>query len=385
METGYRICHNNDFKKMIGGIPVNKEEKEINLAIIKEAIIKNNNGIKTNIEREVFAKSYPESLNYVKEYYDSLLNVSAINSTGWKNHRYTSKEKSLRLWKRKLENEKKITIMIYAPILVESDSKLKEYVNTFGITLNDISNILNHYKLIESETNLRIKNLKDDNTKYKMAKIIANEVFNNNMRKEDICKKYKIGTKAFDSYINLLKEIDEKEYNKLIIKLKDNDDNYYQFLSVLVEKLGNYINKGIEVREEKIPFTMLDYYCITKITPNKLLGYIKRVNFTSKEESINKSYLTHFLNKNKNVGPFVTTEKLINQGIVFIIKDKIIEIDENISDEVLELLSKEQIPLNHRIVYSAFQRYARGYPILPLKENELKKEQQEESTKNKKR
>lgn len=385
METGYRICHNNDFKKMIGGIPVNKEEKEINLAIIKEAINKNNNGIKTNIEREVFAKSYPESLNYVKEYYDSLLNVSAINSTGWKNHRYTSKEKSLRLWKRKLEHEKKLTVMIYAPILIETDTKLKEYVNIFGITLKDISNILNHYKIIRSEIKITIKDFQEDNSKYEMAQIIANEVFNNNMKKDDICKKYKIGPQTFDNYIKLLKETDEKEYNKIIKKLKDNDDNYYQFLSILVEKIGNYINKGIEVEEEKIPFTMLDYYCITKIPPNKLLGYIKRVNFTSKEESINKSYLTHFLVKNKDVGPFVTTEKLINQGIVFIIKDKIIEIDEKISDEVLELLSKEQIPLNHRIVYSALQRYARGYPILPLKGYELKEEQQEESPKNKKR
>ena len=257
METGYQVCYSNYFRNLIGGLQVSKHEREKNLDIIRETIIKNNSGVKTIIEREVFAKSYPDSLNYVKEYYDSLLNVSAINSTGWKNHRYTSKEKALRLWKRRLEHEKKITIMIYAPILIKSYANLKEYVNIFGITLKDISTILNHYKLIESETKMGIKDLKDDNTKYEMAKIIANEVFNNNMIKEDICKKYKIGTQAFDSYINLLKEIDEKEYNKLIIKLKDNDDNYYQFLSVLVEKLGNYINKGIEVKAQELKQVLL--------------------------------------------------------------------------------------------------------------------------------
>ena len=61
------------FQSLIGGVAVTEEEKEKNLNVIKEAIIKNNQGEEpTKISNEIFAKSYPESLELVKEYYDSL-------------------------------------------------------------------------------------------------------------------------------------------------------------------------------------------------------------------------------------------------------------------------------------------------------------------------
>ena len=68
------------FKELIGGIEVTAEEKKEAFLEIKGAIYSNKCKEKiVKIKKEIFLKTYPQSINLLTDYYDSLIEIHNIN------------------------------------------------------------------------------------------------------------------------------------------------------------------------------------------------------------------------------------------------------------------------------------------------------------------
>jgi len=71
-----QILNNKEFHKLIGGLKkISKDEKKLNLEILK---VMTDQSIKKEfieLELEVFSKSYPDSLEYVNKYLQILTSI----------------------------------------------------------------------------------------------------------------------------------------------------------------------------------------------------------------------------------------------------------------------------------------------------------------------
>ena len=68
------------FQELIGGIKTSNEEKNICLKKIKQTILENKKGKVVELDKEIILKSYPESIDLLKDYYDSLIHAHKVES-----------------------------------------------------------------------------------------------------------------------------------------------------------------------------------------------------------------------------------------------------------------------------------------------------------------
>lgn len=385
-----RVENNKEFQLLIGGITVTSKEKEKNLNKIQEAITKNNQGDETvKISNETFAKSYPESLELVKEYYDSLYHAQVSQLEGWDGVIYIDRQKKATYYQTCIKREMLETLIIFAPELI--DKEIIEIKNKFNISTIEVSSIFNKYKkIIEHVTT--IKELGETQEKYHIAKTIYEEIVINGMTKKEFCQEYKISIPSMNKHIELLKEIDERLYQEVKNILEKNSEKRFFILKELILKIGAYCKDKIKVNTQKgveeIPFTMIDYYSMTNYSPETILDFInKSTNFTSsiktKEEEIYINRAKIFLRDNKNIGGIASKEYILKKHMAAGTSNNIVQMNEEICDEIFDLFEKEGIPKNKVLIEKAFYRYALGKPILPIKELEttrILKEEEFETT-----
>lgn len=363
---------------LIGGIVVSNEEKENNLNTIKEAIIKNNQGNNPiRISNKTFAESYPESLELVKEYYDSLYNAEISHIVGWDGFHYKNRSQQEKYYRRITKNEMIRTLVIFVPKLL--DKEIIEIKNKFAISTDEVSSLLNTYKRIINVSN--ITDLDEEQEKYRVAKTIYEEIVINGMKKQIFCQEYQISDQSFDHYIELLKEIDKNLYDEVQFVLDKNIAKRYDSLKNLILKIGIYCKDKITINTEngelKMPFTMLDYYSITNYSPETLLDFInsqKKFNSNNREETIAKNCAKKFLLANRDFEPCVSKEYILKNHMAVGKTDNLVQMNKEICDEIFNLFEKEGIPKRKFLVEKAFYRYALGKPIFPLRQIEESKE-----------
>lgn len=359
---------NIDIHSLIGGIEVTKEEKEKNLKLINEAIIKNNKGeLPLELDKEIFAKSYPESLNLIKKYYDSLYNARVANIKIWDGNNYVNRNQKMEYFKSKKNKELLDALIIFMPIIIEKD--LMEIKKLLGIRTYQINALFDRYKKIINENSNSINQIEEE-----YAKKIYEEIVINGMTKKEFCHKYKVSNDNLDKYIDTLKNINEEYYNELKFILNENIVKEYKFLKELTLKIGffskNKIQININNEEILIPFTMLDYYCLTNYSPKTVIQFInnlKNFNSDSKENLIKRSYARQILQFNLEKNQPTTKEKILTTGMAAGREGNVIKITEEICDKIFELFDKENIPQYKFLIEKAFYRYALNQPILPLK------------------
>lgn len=386
-----QVENNKEFQLLIGGIIVTPKEKEKNLNKIQEAIIKNNQGKETiKISNETFAKSYPESLELVKEYYDSLYHAQVSQLRGWDGVIYIDRQKKATFYQTCIKREMLETLIIFVPELI--DKEIIEIKNKFNISANEVSSVFNKYKkIIEHVTT--IKELGEKQEKYHIAKTIYEEIVINGMTKTKFSQEYKISISSMNKHIELLKEIDERLYQEVKNTIEKNNEKRFLVLKELILKIGAYYKDKIKVNTQKgvveMPFTILDYYSMTNYSPDTMLNFInKSIEFISsiktKEEEIYKNRAKIFLRDHKNIGGIASKEYILKKHMAAGTRDNIVQMNEEICDEIFDLFEKEKIPKNKALIEQAFYRYALGKPILPLKQLEttrvLKEEELEPKT-----
>lgn len=356
-------------KELIGGIESTPEKREKNQQMIKEAIRKNNLGEEpTIIEDEIFAELYPEGLKYINDYYQSLYNSQVANIKVWDGKKYINKIEKIKELKKEITDQKIKTLVIYGAELI--NMPLEEIKAKFGLTLNQITMIFNAYKKVLNDVKT-VKGLGDNNQKYNIAEQIYEDIVINGEKKVEVCKKYKISNESLDGYIELLKEKDIKKYEELKNKLKLNSNKSYHQLKKIVLMIAKYCKEKIHIDNDEIsmPFTMLDYYCITDYSPDKLCEFLENhnnFNPNDKEEMISRKIVYNMLSADKNIGGYITKEKFVSSNIAGGTIDNIIRINDVICEDIFTKFEHANIPKNKKLLEIAFYRYVQNKPMLPL-------------------
>ncbi|MBQ8681507.1 MAG: hypothetical protein IJ509_01165 [Bacilli bacterium] len=359
------LLETKNFQSLIGGTKVSVEEKEKNLKKIKEAIIKNNQGDEpTKISNQTFAASYPESLDLVKDYYDSLYNAKVVNIIVWDGRNYVNKNKKIAEYRSRIRRNMVETLIIFAPQLINKE--ITEIETMFGISAIEVASILNNYKKIISNVS-KIEDLNKKQEKYRMAQIIYEEIVINGLKKQEFCQKYNISSQSVDTHIEILKEINIKLYDEVKKVLGQNINKRYHSLRELTLKIGTYCKDKITVNtangQIQMPFTLLDYYSITNYSPKIISEFINtpsNFNSNDKDEILKKNMARKMLQTCIGANPYVSKEIILKNNMVAGRVGNIIEMNEEICDEIFALFEKEGIPKCKKAVEKAFQRYALG-------------------------
>lgn len=356
------------FKKIIGGIEVSFEEKTKILSEIKETIDKNNNGVLKELNKEKLLKTYPDSIYLLKEYYDSLMFAQKhIYGNKLKNYTYYNFGRN-KTWEEVLTNDRNAMLMIYAPYLNSlSKKELTVIANNFNLTIEDLNDIIIKYKRDFSDSEKDKKSLKASQ-KYdlKILEQIINDITIENLTEQELETKYSINGETLNNYLEQLKKLDNKAYNQVIERINLNSEKYMIEMNNLIPILYNYIVNKVDIGERKVPFTMLDYYCIANKNLQKVSEYINNKNYAPSVKPF-KNRIMQFITLNKDVGPFESPETFAKRKISLIVKNNKVDFDETTSSEIISILKDNNIPTNYQIVYEAARRYARGEEILPLK------------------
>ena len=355
------------FQNLVGGIKVSKEEKEVYLNNIKDAIEENKKGHVTELNKEIILKAYPESINLLNDYYESLIYAHKIESNSEYKMFDQYKISHNKKWRDVLIQDRNTMLHIYVPYLSKlPQEELEKYAKMFDLNLKYISDMLPKDKQFDT-TQEQAKKSKSNDKKYDLVTIkqLVNDISLNNEPVNILEKKYKIGASTLSTYMNQLKELDEVSYHQVEEKLNQNNEKYFMKIKWLIAILHEYITNGIQDKETILPFTMLDYYCISKVNVQDIIDYLK-TNPTFLETKQYRNNILSFLNKSKNVGPFISDKALAQKEISISYKEKVVKLDLEFSTKIINYLKENNIPINYNIVYTAARRQVRGETILPL-------------------
>ena len=363
------------FSSLVGGVRVSEAKKKLCLEKINDAIRSNKDGKVVQLDKEIILNAYPESLDMLKEYYDSLIYAHKKESNS-QYMEFNQYDLSLnKKWEDVLIKDRNAMLMVYAPYLSTLPvERLAEYAKMFGLKLNNISNIITKYKRSFSDV-VQDKDSLTNNKRYDLNIIrqIVKDVLVNGYTKKALEGKYKLGSSTFDTYMKQLEEFDLDSYRQVMDKLKSNSNNYIFTMKKIMPILFDYIINGIDIDGEKVSFTMLDYYCLTNKNVQEITDYI-RSNQLDDELRPMRSRVLKFFDTFKNVGPYESAERFAARDISIIHKDNKVNFDLDVSLKIVNYLKENNIPINYKIVYTAARRYARGEDILPLvtmKEKEI--------------
>lgn len=366
-----QILNNKEFHKLIGGLKkISKDEKKLNLEILK---VMTDQSIKKEfieLELEVFSKSYPDSLEYVNKYLQILTSIKMEKAKHWKAHGYKTSAQAEKEIKSQLEEYTLKLKLIYIPLIIEEKIKLDELMEKLKINLKELSSLLETYKEIITTSDLR-KRLPVfvDNIPINISTVLANEIINYNLTKKEFFEKYGMEIKKFDPK---KASVQDEYYQIMNDNIQINKESYDQYQIDLIDKMGVYLKQGIPVEDKCIPFTMLDYYSLTSFMPEQIIGNLSKIKIADRTLSENKSRALSFL-KSQTIGRKIKDAKeIVSQNISFVIQGKKVEIDQNIAEKVLQQFSDNNIPFDNEMIFIALQRYARQQPIMPLLQNNKK-------------
>lgn len=369
------------FRNCIGGIEETEEKKEEALNKIKSAVTEED---KRRVTIEDFAVSYPESLAFVRNFYvgakekiNEHYRISEYRSLGFTNE--LEYKDYLREKQRKQLESQIVLLVVYGPILsqYQTDEEVNRVLQDLGIDLVTFGRVINYYGVATSQKTNAIKGL-DENYSDNISERIISDFLKSRSTMKEICSKYNIGRGLFRTYVNMYVEAHPGSAEEIKNLLQQNSDKRYSYLNDLVNKVANYSTNGIVVDSTKIPFTMLDYICLTDTNIDDLFKWINMTKeFRTKEELITRSKVVKFYQGHRRLGQHVySVDTVLQQKNVFIINGVRYEPSSEDIEEIFELFKENRIPQMNILIQIALSRKAKGIPILPLKT--IEKEKNEE-------
>lgn len=361
----YSLENETDYIQLIGGLSnPTPEEKIENIKQIETAIKNMKAGQITKLKIEVFAKTYPEGLEYFKKYYNLLFELKLKSIEGWHNNQYKTSEEARKEVNLELCLYRKKIAMIYLPLVLEGKMEFKQYINKMGMETKTVINILKFYqKILETPEYQEAQSIPPINPQLIPETILSKM----NLFPTEVCKNNEITTQSSNDSLKVNSSHDEDK------ELQTTVENYYQYQLELVNIMGNYLIEGIIFEGKKINFTMLDYYSITAEEPKDLMSFLNRTRYKDRATAQKRSKVLDFLRKQDIGLKIYNAKEIAQQNISFIIQGNRVDITEEVAQSILDLFTENHIPFDNVIIYSALQRYARQHPIFPLLLNQNEK------------
>lgn len=266
----------------IGGKPATDAQKKVNLELIDQAIVNNVNGKLTMISNDVFAHSYPDSVDKITEYYHSVIYFYKHFRYGCTKSVFGSKHPKELAKIAEAKEKYYNTSLIYGPLL---EKNMDDYIDKFDIPLETMERLLNYYKVYSFRKNAPFLGYNETKARYTVSKL-----GNQNMEKigdllakqllqgksiKDLCDHYQISEDRFKTYIHCISNPETIEkINQIKSNIQDKKQMKINTIPELVNQIRTYILRGIPYEVETIPFTLLDYLSLTDIAIREVYDYL---------------------------------------------------------------------------------------------------------------
>ena len=193
---------------------------------------------------------------------------------------------------------------------------------------------------------------------------IANKVINSfiNCTISDIdvfCKKTKIPTSTFYSYLNLVKENNHILYNKYIYKCSITKQRSFIYMLSTTKTLIFYLKNGIQENNNVREFNLLDYYLLTKIDQNTILDFLNKYDKDNVYlfNEFREKYKDIKLLSSKDIKNILSNKDYIENYFDNIIPNIYHEISKKNKEIVLNYLKERGIPLYDILYTIALKKY----------------------------
>lgn len=357
-------------------IEVMQEEKKLVQKKIEETITQMKEGTipPQLIDYRLFAIIAPENYPIVIDYFNVLLSSClkekqftdyTYKETDWDYHVHSEYNiTNEEMMKKKTSILKDAILLMFLPTINEMD--IEEVKEKLGWEIKEYKGILEDYKGMKISKN-QIQ--KDMDLTQKIYQKIQKKVPLEKIGKELNCT---------ESYIHRLLEthLSEEQFNAVKELFQEKNRQRTAHIANTIQSLTEFISNGIDVGDNHISFTMLDYYSITKLQPNTILDFMKQNSKSdSREEAIKKSKIKKFLSNKNPLGKIIKKEDESNWNQTFINSTGTYEMKDYI-DQVLAELEKRKIPAHRSLAEIAFKRMVRGEPIYPFLSDSQKEEEE---------
>lgn len=148
-----------------------------------------------------------------------------------------------------------------------------------------------------------------------------------------------------------------------------NNDDY---LKLMIE-CGKFIESGIVIGDNKMPFTMIDYYNLAVkdlynvLDHREIKSLAQYYRIAHKYSNKYLSYFISFLEKENIAGELVNSPmEILNQNYSFIFNDKKYVPTYEDVNMIMNIFDIYGVPKHNRLIYQALHRVARDFPIFPL-------------------
>ena len=237
---------------------------------------------------------------------------------------------------KRLENiEKKLEIMLETTI-----------VNI----LNEIRNSLNIKK--SSINNVSIKT--ENETCQKRAKKIVKLYIDGNYRNiKHFCKDLHMGISTFNSYIKLVKQIDEELYNQIEERLKMQSSRNISILNNELSKIVYFIKNGVELEDGRVKeFDILDYCKLINLSLENMRCFLNKSNLEMEDLKLIRKFLMQYRNFK-----MITKNYIYNEKNIVLVNDISHEVTIEEKEKVIEYLENNKIPLLNVTYNTALKRF----------------------------
>ena len=206
----------------------------------------------------------------------------------------------------KLKNDRMVTSLIYAPLFLDNNFDDQEVVSLLGVESGAWIEILQEYK-----------------------SIIENK--------------------------NITALIDQK-INAVCVELYD--------------RISNYISSNIKCGDVTVKFSMLDYFSSTNIDPEMFRLFLKRAKRNTLNNPNSKNRLISMMTGAMDYSYVITSaSELAQYNFKYSYKGNTVVLDEEFSQELLDLFNAYNVKPYKNLLFEAAIRYGKGIPVFPLAES----------------
>ena len=311
----------------------------------------------------LFYYTAKESLEIITPYFKLLKEVEyKCLDYKWKYKKSTLKneikENEQNLIAKRLKNEKVLILAMCGNYVKEEYiDDLFKTKNKYELGLDELYSVINCYDLYK-ENKEHVYEL-DLSYRLDAQKKSLEEFINYNKSLDEYYKEKNADYKILASLRNNVALIDEDLAERAKEKLKFYQKEKQPDLKAIYEEVASYIKNGIQIGDNIIPFTILDFYSICNVRPSEVCQVAKaNKDFEVIEvlKKIDKSFY----------GRIITREEIIAQNNVI----NGVAINADIVNEIFYCLENKNIPITIYTINVAISRYVKNQPLIPATFNE---------------
>lgn len=344
----------------IGGIPTPIKEKQAILKNMDTKIKEILNGKLTTISLYEFAQGYPESIDFVKKYYD------ALRFFYKKNPNVNSKFSSYLEIQKDIQTKENLTRYIYVP-LMEDRYSFKRTITILNMPIGLAEKVINAKKNMEK--GLPMSGEYDFNVRKKIVNTFFNDMLRNNYSKDQLITIFHTSKEKFNEYFLYLEQINPSLYKKIKIQMSSVKEDLNQTYLEITHQIYQYLLTNKTYNGHSVRFELIDYLNLTHISIRNLYIFVRQSQLiTDHEERVTvRDFISRYLQNDVLLNEDIALSRHYRLGN----SEQVIDVTENLIKSIYRDLESHHV-LNYEIVImEAMKRKIYDIPLFPYESEKL--------------